>query len=388
MAATQLGTTEPPQGAAKNGAGAGTPDDAASAFAKEVVAAIRVQEAGKGDGGTAAAISLGWHLAAIGSPSVASTAAAAGGAAAAGVPSLGEEQAIAYSCKHVEVAFGKLQKVVDAAKLDGTDLAFPGDAVRECTGATPAERAQKAAGVDATTFAILASVDFRLGKGYGIGRSLMLLATPPDGDLAQHLGILQVAPLASALDDLQTALPAHAGHAVRRSIEEWALTVAKPGDAQSDAELRPLLPRQGVLWKTVLTGEKAAHEMLEIDDYLDAAQRLSLRMRSIVRGFLRRFWATVLLIVALFAGGVALVATSDGGGAALAGAGGILASLGLSWRAIGTSLGRVVSKVEQPLWGAEIDVAVTRAITLIKPNDGNDTSKRRRQVAEALDATG
>jgi hypothetical protein len=385
MTVGQASKAGAPQGPATNGQGAGKPDDAASAFAAEVAAAIRRQEAGAGDGGTAAAIALGWHVAAIANDNVASTAAAAGGAAAAGLAVLTEAQAVAYCVKHVEVACAKLQKLVEAAKIEGTDLAFPVDAVRECLEATPADRADKAADMDAKALAILGAVDFRLGKGYGVGRSLMRLATPPAGDLEHHLGMTQVAPLAAALDDLTTALPAHAGHAVRASIEEWALTVEDPGDEQSDEKLRPLLSRQAVVWQTVLTGEKAAHEMLEIDDYLDAAQRLSERVRSVVRSFLARFWRLVALIVLLFAGGVALLVTNDGGAAAVAGAGGILASLGLSWRAVGTSLGRIVSKVEQPLWGAEIDVAVTRAITLIKPNKGHDPSERRRHVAEALD---
>jgi hypothetical protein len=388
MAVTQVSKTDKPQVAATNGKGAGKPDEAASAFAKEVVAAIRAQELGAGDGGTAAAIALGWNVAALATVDVACTAAAAGGAAAAGLLSLSEDQSVAYCVKQIEVAFSKLAKIVDAAKLDGTDLAFPADTLRACAAASAQERADKASEIDATAFAILGAVDFRLGKGYAVGRSLMRLATPPaTGKLGEHLGMTQVAPLAAALDDLTTALPAHAGHAVRASIEEWALTVDDEGSGrdQTDVKLRPLLARQGVLWQTVLTGEKAAHEMLEIDDYLDAAQRLSVRVRSIVRSFLRRFWPLVSLIVLLFAGSIALLVSSDGNASALAGAGGLLASFGLSWRAVGTSVGRVLSKVEQPLWGAELDVAVTRAITLIKPNKGDDSSARRRKVARALD---
>ena len=390
MAVTQTRKPDAPKPAGTNGKTSGKPEEGASAFAKEVAAAIRAQELGTGDGGTATAIQLGWHVAAIATENVASTAAATGGAAAAGLETLSEEQALAYSIKHVEVAFAKLQKIVDGARIEGADLDFPTETLRECSDAAAEARSGKADEIDAKALAILGAVDFRLGRGYGIGRSLMRLATPPAGELAGHLGMAQVAPLAAALDDLTTALPAHAGHAVRASIEEWALTVEVAEkdrkDDQNDDELRPLLCRQGVLWQTVLTGEKAAHEMLEVDDYLDAAQRLSVRVRSVVRSFLKRFWLLVTLIVALFVGGVALRLTMDDGATTLAGAGGILASLGLTWRAVGISLGRIVSKVEQPLWGAEIDTAVTRAITLIKPNKGKDPSERRRQVAKALDS--
>src|SRR3954469_23039768 len=92
MAVTQVSKTDKPQGAATNGKSAGKPDEAASAFAKEVVAAIRAQELGAGDGGTAAAIALGWNVAALATVDVACTAAAAGGAAAAGLLSLSEDQ--------------------------------------------------------------------------------------------------------------------------------------------------------------------------------------------------------------------------------------------------------------------------------------------------------
>src|SRR3954470_10158380 len=145
MAVTQVSKTDKPQGAATNGKGAGKPDEAASAFAKEVAAAIRAQELGAGDGGTSAAIALGWNVAALANVDVSCTAAAAGGAAAAGLLSLTEEQAVSYCVKQIEVAFSKLTKIVDAAKLDGTELEFPAGTLRECGGASAQQRADKAA---------------------------------------------------------------------------------------------------------------------------------------------------------------------------------------------------------------------------------------------------
>ena len=77
-----------------------------------------------------------------------------------------------------------------------------------------------------------------------------------------------------------------------------------------------------------------------------------------------------LVIVALFAGGVALIVATGSDAAVVAGPGTILASL--------------AGKLERPLWGAEIDVAITRAITLLPREKGRDTTEQRRKVAVAL----
>jgi hypothetical protein len=68
----------------------------------------------------------------------------------------------------------------------------------------------------------------------------------------------------------------------------------------------------------------------------------------------------------------------------IAGAGSILAGFGLTWRGVGRSLGGAAGKLEQPLWGAELDKAITQAITLLERENGRDVSERRRDVAVAL----
>jgi hypothetical protein len=107
-------------------------------------------------------------------------------------------------------------------------------------------------------------------------------------------------------------------------------------------------------------------------------------MRTMAWTVLRRFWFVVLVVVALFGGGVALIVSTDTDAAVVAGAGTILASLGLSWRGLGRSLGGLAGKLERPLWGAEIDTAITRAITLLPREKGRDTAEQRRKVAVAL----
>lgn len=77
----------------------------------------------------------------------------------------------------------------------------------------------------------------------------------------------------------------------------------------------------------------------------------------------------------------------DSAAAVAAGAGAVLASLGLSWRGVGKSLGGLAGKLERPLWGAELDVAITQAITLLPRAKGRDTARERRHVALALGAS-
>jgi hypothetical protein len=67
----------------------------------------------------------------------------------------------------------------------------------------------------------------------------------------------------------------------------------------------------------------------------------------------------------LFLGGVALIVANDKDGSVIAGIGGILASLGLTWKGVGGALGDLAGKLEKPLWGAELDAGIADAITLI-----------------------
>jgi hypothetical protein len=43
----------------------------------------------------------------------------------------------------------------------------------------------------------------------------------------------------------------------------------------------------------------------------------------------------------------------------------VLAGLGLAWKGIGGTVGKLVGKLEAPLCGAELDTAVMFAITLV-----------------------
>jgi hypothetical protein len=127
--------------------------------------------------------------------------------------------------------------------------------------------------------------------------------------------------------------------------------------------------------------------MLEIEDYVDAADRLSARLRTVAWQLLKKFPGLVAGAILLFLIGLALVIVfRDSAGAVVAGAGTILASIGLTWRGAGRSLGGLAAKLEQPLWGAELDIAIMQAITLLARENPQhrDTARVRREIAIAM----
>jgi hypothetical protein len=365
--------------------GNGKPSDLASAFTDALVSAVRSQESGAAEAHVAAAVTLGWYVGALSHPGQPRLTAAAARGDLGPVAAITDGQVVDLCGSHAKVAFAKLADLVAKATLS-----LPVEPLEECLAAADADaRRNAAAGLDSKAFAVLSATDMRLGKAYAAGRALLALTSRPDPEatLRGHLTGPAVAPVVAAIDDLGSALAPHAGHSVRASILEWRASIETRSEvAPEKPETWLLLARQGELWRAVLSGEKSGLDMLEIDDYLDAAERLSRRMRKLAGTVLRRFWLLVLAIVALFGGGVALIVVTDTDAAVVAGAGTILASLGLTWRGLGRSLGTLAAKVERPLWGAELDTAVKQAITLLPREKGRDTTEQRRKVAVALGA--
>lgn len=361
----------------------GTAADFASAFGDALVASVRAEASRSADAQVGAAVALGWYVAALGHPGEPRHTAAAARGDLGGIAAITDMQVVDFCGSHVTVAFAKLRDLVTEATLE-----LPTEELQRCLAAEADDARRLAASeVDSKALAVLSATDVRLGKAYAVGRGLMdLTSRPPDEtSLKSHLTSTRVAPLVAAVDDLGSALAPHAGHSVRASILEWRASVrAGSRVAPDEPETWQQLARQGELWRGLLAGEKSGTDMLEIEDYLDAAERLSRRLRGMAWTVLKRFWPLALLILALFAGGIWLVASQDADAAVVAGAGSVLASLGLTWRGLGRSLGTLASKLEHPLWGAEIDTAITQAITLLPREKGRAVAEERIKVAVAL----
>ena len=222
---------------------------------------------------------------------------------------------------------------------------------------------------------ILTATDFRLGKAYGLGRALADTSREAHdaATLAEQLGGGRIANLRSWVGDLTSALPAHAGHAVDRSLDYWEQWAqAAPAEKLDGDPLRTALlalRRQGELWRSLLTGEKQGTDLLELDDYVAAAGNAMRRASAVCGRFLLRFWWVVLVVVVLAAGGVTLILVADRTTNILAGAGALIASAGITWRTTSATLGSVFTKIEGPVWGAELDQAIVYALTLPPARD-------------------
>jgi hypothetical protein len=231
-----------------------------------------------------------------------------------------------------------------------------------------------AAEVDAFQTSLVVAMladDVRLAKAYGVGRQLNLIAYD---DPPADLGSDAVTGVVDALDDLTTALPPHVGRAVANSLRAWQVASPTP-----DASVREA---QCELWRIVLTGEKRATEVLEPENYIDAAENLAVKLRATATVLLRQYAPWVVLIAVLLIGGaIVLLFVHGTTSRTAAGLSSVLVALGLSWKGVGSTLGKLAGQLEGPLWGAEIDGAVTEAITLEVPTPppANLQHKRRKQ---------
>ncbi len=362
------------------------PSEGASAFADALRSGARhgLPEPAP-DPRVAAAFALGWQIAVLYRPERRRRSAPAHEDDLPGIGRLDELEFMELGLAQVQVAISKLHDPVAQSGLALPDVAAVRAELRTAGDAAARHRLIREMHVGLTSS--LGAVDFRLGKAYGLARAVADSCRNPTtmAELRAEFGETRIATLVSWLDDLSSAFPAHAGHSVRESLRRWQRWVSDAGDKPDD-EVWPLLRRQGDLWRALLSGEKLGVDMLEVDNYLDAADRAFNQMRSLVGRFLRRFPLVAAFAVLLFLGGVALIVVGASSATVVAGLGGILASVGLTWRGIGGSLGRLIGQLERPLWGAAIDAAITDAITLTPGADEGDPSGRRALARSMQDA--
>jgi hypothetical protein len=363
------------------------PGDGASAFADALSSGARhgLPEPAP-DPRVAAAFALGWQIAVLYRPERRRRATPAHEDDLPGIGRLDELEFMELGLAQVQVAISKLHDPVAESGLALPDVPAVRAQLREADGATARHTLVRAMHVQLTSS--LGAVDFRLGKAYGLARALADSCRNPTtmATLRAEFGEVRIATLVAWLDDLSSAFPAHAGHSVRESLRRWQRWASEPGEHADDAEVWPLLRRQGDLWRALLSGEKLGVDMLEVDNYLDAADRALDQMRSLAARFVRRFPAVAIFSALLFLGGVALIVVGASSASVVAGLGGIIASVGLTWRGIGGSLGRLLGQLERPLWGAALDAAITDAITLTPDAGAHDPSGRRALARSMQDA--
>jgi hypothetical protein len=260
----------------------------------------------------------------------------------------------------VQAGITKLWWTIVAAGLDVPNAEIFAD---ELEGVTGAERDAAVEAFHIEVLATLTGADFRLGKGYGLGRALADVTRNP-ADWRRDFSAPRVATLAAWLRDLSTVLPQHAGHVVASSLEEWGRWAAQaPGDqAQEDLDRAQLLA-EGRLWRSLISGEKRATQMLEISDYVAAGESLLQSTARLAKPVLRHHAPLLAAAVVLFVAGIVVMLAADDAAGIVSGAGVILTALGIGWKGLGTTVGKTLANVETPLWESALDIAIRNRIT-------------------------
>jgi len=180
--------------------------------------------------------------------------------------------------------------------------------------------------------------------------------------------------ICDSLRDLDQVLPADAGAAVRHSLLRWQRwahssfgSEKTPLERDFDDRCANALLEQAETTRRLLTGEQAARDLLGPEDYVAAASLLLRRSRGIAARFIREWWLSLLLLVLATASlvVVALAYAPNEATKAIAVIGAIAGALGISWKAVGATLGRTLSRVEAELWKVVVGETIGEAATKV-----------------------
>jgi hypothetical protein len=198
------------------------------------------------------------------------------------------------------------------------------------------------------------------GMAFTLGGQLEALCIGSDRE-ALARGIPDVS---KPLLALATSLPPNAAHSVLNSLALWSEQLKAHGRQFAPEHIR----RQGGIWRSILAGDVAARDLLHLSDYVGTAEEVVARLHEFALKALRRhLLIPAVLALVLLAGGILLLLFSD---KVAAGATGVVAALGLSWKGLGQYLGNAAAKGEQALWDAQMDwtIAYRATISVRKPS--------------------
>jgi hypothetical protein len=348
----------PPGGGSSSGGVKAT--DALDAFLSAAESQFKRADLGSPDPDVSLAFALGWQMAELYRPDRRGSYKPADTNDLPGVSSLTLAEQTVMGASQLSAGIARLGKRFQDAGLEVPDASGLAQAV---AGAPQDDRDRTIRSFHVELLSRLTAADFRLGKAYGLGRALADTTRDPPNPAAEFPPH-RVATLTGWIRDLATALPPHAAHPVADSVTAWGAFFGTENSPQAPgSKAEAPLSAQGRLWRSLLSGEKSGPHLLEIADYLGAGAKMVDRSLQILWAFIKRYWWIVTAVIVLFVVGIALVAASASPLVTGVGASSILASLGLSWKGIGTSLGTAAVRVEQPLWEAQVDAMIYRRIT-------------------------
>jgi hypothetical protein len=219
----------------------------------------------------------------------------------------------------------------------------------------------------------LGASDPHIGTALDLGRMLADTVAPNTSDvLMENFSEAQLSYACGLLDDLHTSFSDNAADVVKGSLRSWEKWVKRTSEIADRQHADPIntLRHQGEIWRRILCGEMRARDLLTSEGYRRAAAHLLSRLRGLAVIYLQRWWyiaISLLVVVGLATWGI--VAYSSGGTAAIValiatGAG----ALGISWKTIASTLGKVSTMAEGPLWDTEVLQAIIVDATITPDN--------------------
>lgn len=223
----------------------------------------------------------------------------------------------------------------------------------------------------------LGADDARLSTAIDLGRMLAdtVIQANSSGTYLAEFGSYRLQNAYEWLEDLHTSFPTNASDAVKGSLQYWEQWVTNSSDvelARDDRYVRRALSLQGERWRRLLSGEILPEDLLGADNYRQAASNYLGRIARLAWGFVRRFWLAIILVLGCTGAIIWAILRYAPTGATSAAAviATAIGSLGVSWKTVGSTLGKVTTKAEQPLWNAEVLEAIVVA-TFIPPVEMN-----------------
>jgi hypothetical protein len=338
--------------------------EAGEALAKEFAKDITAAEPA-GDPEVMVAFALGWQMSELYKPGPWREQNAKPENDLPGLGSLGSKERAELSLKQLEVGLKKLEQTIKDAGLDVPSVTAATEAMPERVPDPAYEKAVFELHMSLLT--TLTAAHFKLGKAYGLGRALSDTTRLPNTfqSLKDELAPHRVTNVTNWLSDLTSLFPPHAGHVVHERVEAWRDWANKDGQSDPQGKAVSLLRREGQRWRALLSGEKSATDALKLEDYVDAGELALSHTSTLALGFLTRFKLAAITAAILFLGGLALVIFEPTSGSLAGGLAGILASLGLTWKGVGASLGTAAAKVERPVWEGALDTQIANSISLL-----------------------
>lgn len=255
---------------------------------------------------------------------------------------------------------GKACKSGPAPSVEALESAPEGDAVAW-------EKAVYGFHVELVT--VLQARDSSLFGAYDLGRLLADTCRDPT-DLSTLMDRLEpecLLPIEGRLADLSSKLPAHSGAAVGATLEEWKAWTAEARARESMSGVRGALSRQGALWRALLTGEKAAREMLDPDMVVAASVRHASRLGTMIRGLASAFIPAVAVLALAAMLVLWSIISASGIATVIAALGALAATLLVMRKGIALMIEDTIGELRVQLWHSELDAAVAQSILRLPP---------------------